>query len=210
MTPHALLALELLGYGLGALLIGLLIGRYAAPSVRAVAAAPGDELAGELNRMWEAGYDQGYQEGRHDGRDERPSAAVHRPDSGDDPARDAGGGEERGYAGSDGSEDPGEGEQDSEWEPAATDLIARQARYHQPEPPTRIDQPRGLTRSRRITDLASLYQWLGEMQTFSADWHEEAFRAAEWHDREWLPGYVGWLEDAKKASWTDRLIREGM
>lgn len=203
MTPHALLALELAGYGLGALLIGLLIGRYAVPSARAVAAAPGDQLAGELNRMWEAGYDQGYQEGRHDGQDDAAErTAVHDvplvPPGDRALPPDAPGLEARNDAESvlqladDGDADGGE------WEPAPTDLIARQARYHQP-----------ITATFRATTLADVKTWAARGETFLHDWHEEALADAAEFDR-WMIGYAEHLEAVKSASWTDRLVREGM
>ena len=205
MTPHALLALELAGYGLGSGLIGLLIGRYAAPSARAVAAAPGDELAGELNRMWEAGYDQGYQEGRHDGRDERPAdtrlladedrSPGMRPGGPDASAGGVPGVEDAAGSGAGGVEGDPAGD---EWEPAATDLIARQARYHQP-----------ITATFRATTLADVKTWAARGETFLHDWHEEALADAAEFDR-WMIGYAEHLESVKSASWTDRLIREGM
>ena len=207
MTPHALLALELAGYGLGSGLIGLLIGRYVAPSARAVAAAPGDELAGELNRMWEAGYDQGYQEGRHDGRDERPADTRLLADEDRSPGMRPDGADSA--AGADAS--PGSGAamgsgsgsvevdlQADEWEPAPTDLIARQARYHQP-----------ITATFRATTLADVKTWAARGETFLHDWHEEALADAAEFDR-WMIGYAEHLEAVKSASWTDRLVREGM
>ena len=194
MTPHALLALELAGYGLGSGLIGLLIGRYAAPSVRAVAAAPGDELAGELNRMWEAGYDQGYQEGRHDGRDDARAAEPGGDGTADPvPGPDHHGADEGGTVGPDGDvDDPGA------WEPAPGDLIARQARYHQP-----------ITATFRATTLADVKTWAARGETFLHDWHEEALADAAEFDR-WMIGYTEYLESVRPSSWTDRLVREGM
>ena len=88
--------------------------------------------------------------------------------------------------------------QADEWEPAPGDLIARQARYHQP-----------ITATFRATTLADVKTWAARGETFLHDWHEEALADAAEFDR-WMIGYAEHLEAVKSASWTDRLVREGM